>query len=173
MSEEKGKIIVEVDELEIAKEKNKTVRVLVFSLAGEGYCININQAKEVIGCGEVTRIPNTPSFISGVINLRGDIIALVDPRYFLDLEIKSKAKQQQIIVTDVTGSCVGILVDKIEDAIDVEEGLIQAPLSTISEKVSAFTLGQIQIEDRILTMLDIEKVLKNDEIKKLRTRSLQ
>ncbi|MBF0494032.1 MAG: purine-binding chemotaxis protein CheW [Candidatus Omnitrophica bacterium] len=171
MAEGNEKIIVEADEqgsYRGSKDKKNTVRVLVFSLAAEDYCIEIKQAKEVIRLPEITRVPNTPEFIAGVMNLRGEIIALVIPHYFFGLERKKKAEEARIIITDTAGYSVGILVDRVEDAIDIEEGSIQAPLSTLNETIFSFTRGQIHQGNRILTLLDIEKVLNNNEINVLR-----
>ena len=97
------KIILEVDdsELEEVKVEKKTKRVLAFSLGGENYCVDIDQAKEVIRPPEITRVPNTPEFIVGIINLRGEIIAVVDIRHFFGLQIQEKSKDIRVIVTDV------------------------------------------------------------------------
>ncbi|MEI8350134.1 MAG: chemotaxis protein CheW [Candidatus Omnitrophota bacterium] len=168
MAQDKEKIIIEVEDLEVAAEKKNMVRVLVFALGAEYYCIEIKQAKEVLALPEITRIPNRVPFITGVINLRGEIIALIDLRYFFSLEQRERNEQSRVIVTDISGSLTGILVDKVEDTIDIDEKLIQAPLATLPEKVLAYTKGHVQLENRILILLDLEKVLHSEEVEALR-----
>ena len=164
------KIILEVDdsELEEVKVEKKTKRVLAFSLGGENYCVDIDQAKEVIRPPEITRVPNTPEFIVGIINLRGEIIAVVDIRHFFGLQIQEKSKDIRVIVTDVGGSAVGILVDKVEATLDIEEDLIQPPLATLKKELLNYTKGQAQYGDKILIILDLGKILKCEEIENLK-----
>jgi purine-binding chemotaxis protein CheW len=171
MAEERKRIIIEVDSQECSEEMRElknTVRVQVFSLGGEDYGIEIKQAKEVILVPEVARVPNVPPFIEGVINWHGEIIALIDPVYFFGLKAQRKAGEDRVIITDAAGYSVGILVDKLKDTIDIEEDLIQPPLSTLDAKASSFTKGQVHWEGRILILLDMEKILNCNEIKTLR-----
>lgn len=171
MSDNQEKIILEIDEqdyLAESKEKVASVRVLVFSLAKENYCIQIKQAKEVINLPEVTPVPNTPEFITGVINLRGEIIALIDPHYFLGLAKKERTQESKVIVTDAPGFVMGLLVDEIDDAVDIAETLIQPPLATLNDRLAGYTKGNIQIGDKIIIFLDLAKVLNNSEINNLK-----
>jgi purine-binding chemotaxis protein CheW len=171
MADNQEKIILETDDGEFsegARAKSKPIRVLVFSLGKESYCIEIKQAKEVINLSEATRVPNVPEFVSGVINLRGEIMALIDPYYFLGVEKKEKAQEAKVIVTDAAGYTVGFLVDKIEEALDIEESSIQPPLVTLNDKLAGYTKGNIQMGDRILIFLDLASVLSSEEISNLR-----
>jgi len=170
MTKDKGKVILEVDDTELEKEKEekKTVRVLAFSLGDENYCIEIAQAKEVMKLSATTRVPNMPSFVVGIANLRGNIITVLDIRYFFGLERKEKKDEIIALITDVGRSSVGIMVDKIEDTIDIEEAAIQPPLSTLKGKLTGYTKGQVQVGKNILILLDLAKVLKNEEIENLR-----
>lgn len=148
--------------------KKKTIRVLAFSLGGENYCVSVSQAKEVIELSDITRVPNTPEFIIGIINLRGEIVTILDIRYFFGLSNQERAKDVRILITDITGSYVGVLVDKIKDIIDIEEEAIQPPLATLKGKLADYTKGQVQLGKEILIFLDLAKVLNSEEINKLR-----
>ena len=167
---EKEKVIIEVDETEFNEKeiKKKTKRVLAFSLGGETYCIGITDIKEVIKLSTVTKVPNAPRFVFGLTNLRGEIISILDIRHFFDLEQKEKTKDVRVIITDVSGPSVGILADRIINTIDIEEEAIQAPLSTLKKTLTAYTKGQVQVGNDIFILLDLEKVLKNEEIETLR-----
>jgi purine-binding chemotaxis protein CheW len=169
MAKPRKKIILEVDESELAgeKEKKDTIRVLCFSLGTENYCIYVSEAKEIARPGRITRVPNTPGFITGVMNLRGEIIPLVDIRYFFGLEEPEK-KETMVIITDVTGSPMGILVDKISGTRDIDKPLIQPPLATVKGALAECTRGQIQVDNEILTLLNLEKIMRSKEIEILK-----
>ena len=164
------KIVIEVDDQDLLNQgdKKNAIRVLTFCLGGENYCIDINHAKEVVRLPEITRVPNTPAFIVGIINLRGEVLSVLDIHYFFGLEKKGKPQDARLIVTDVVGDSLGIMVDRIKDAIDIDQLSIQPPLAILKGNLSAYTKGQIQLGGEIYILLDIYNILNCDEIKNLR-----
>lgn len=164
------KIIIEVDDTEFdaQKEALKTIRVLSFRLGTERYCINITDAKEVFRPLSITRIPNTPAFIVGITNIHGVAIPLIDIRYFLGLQQKEGLSGGKIIVTDIGNNIVGMVVDGVDEALDIAEDSIQPPLVTIKGKPADFTKGQVQLDNEIVVLLDIKKVLGCQEIENLK-----
>jgi purine-binding chemotaxis protein CheW len=167
---EEEKIIIEQDEEEVIEEQSskKTIRILVFSLGEENYCVDIGQTKEVIRLPEITNVPNMPEFVDGIINLRGKIISVIDVRHFFGLLEREKAQDTRLIVTDISGAMLGIVVDKVKDTIDIEEEAVQPPLATLRKELTAYTKGQIELDKDILILLDLAKVLKCEEIERLR-----
>ena len=170
MPGENDKIIIEIDDDEYENDvkRKKTVRVLVFSLGGESYGVDIRDTREVIRPKQITSVPGTPAFIVGVMNLRGEIISIVDVRHFFDLKDIEKNRDMRVIITDAAGSSVGVMVDKVEDTIDIEEDAIQPPLATIKGKLAEYTKGQVNTGGEILILLDLGKILKCDEIEQLK-----
>lgn len=171
MSEDK--IIIVPDDGDVAgaedeASRKKTLRVLTFALGQESYAIALNQAKEVIQPLTITRVPNSPDFIAGVVNLRGEIIAVLDIRHFFGLGEQEKAKDARILITDVTGSYVGVIIDKVKEIIEIEEAAIQPPLVTLRGKLADYTKGEIRIGNDIVVLLDLNKVLNNEAICNLR-----
>lgn len=170
--DDENKIIIESEELDGIEARRikseSSVRVLKFTLGGENYCVLITQVKEVIRVPETTRVPMTPSFVRGVINLRGEIISVLDIREFFGLQEIKNTSDARVVVTDVSGYTAGILVDAVQGTDDIEEGSIQAPLATLKQELRIFTRGQIQKDNDIFTLLDLEKILKCDEIERLR-----
>lgn len=165
------KIIIEAQDYEAEEKeasKKPTVRVLKFMLGQEYYCILITQVKEVIRIPEVTRIPLAPAFVKGAVNLRGAILSVLDIREFFGLGALEKPVEARIIVTDASGYTVGILADAVLGTDNIEEDLIQQPLATLRQELRNYTKGQIQWQDKILILLDLEKVLKSEEIENLR-----
>jgi len=148
--------------------KHGSIRVLSFSLGGENYCIKVEEAREVVNPGSITRVPNTPEFIIGVMNIHGEIITLIDIRHFFNLTEAQRVKDMKIIVTDVEGSPAGILVDGIGKAFDIDRDAIQPPLATLKGSLAEYTKGQIQLDKRVLIFLNLDKILDNAEINRLK-----
>ncbi|MFH1776567.1 MAG: chemotaxis protein CheW [Candidatus Omnitrophota bacterium] len=163
-----GDLEMNKDESGKKQNKKKMLRVVSFTLANEHYCVEVNQTKEVIPLKEITNVPNTPEFIVGAMNLRGSIISVIDIKTFFGLAQKEKTKNTKIIITDVTGRVVGILVDKLRDAVLIEPDALQPPLVTLKNRLAACTKGQVQINNQILIVLDMEKILTCPEIEELR-----
>ena len=164
------KIVIEPDdsEFDVTKEPVKTVRMLSFRLGLERYCINITDAKEVFRPVSITRIPNTPPFIIGVTSLHGEVIPLVDIRYFLGLSSDEGLGSTKVIVTDVKSSVMGVMVDDVNDALDIEEASIQPALATIKGKLAQYTIGQVQLGTDIITLLELSKILGSEEMESLK-----
>jgi len=109
-----GKIIVELDEDEVYAEENRnTVRMLSFSLGREHYCVDIKDTKEVISMNAVTYVPGAPAFVKGVINLRGEILAVINMGHFFGLEETERQKEAMVIITDVHGFPAGVIIDRV------------------------------------------------------------
>jgi purine-binding chemotaxis protein CheW len=146
----------------------KTRRILCFSLGEEYYGVDLRSVKEVIRLCSVTRVPNTPPFVSGVFNLRGEIISLLDLRHLLGLKTSEKKQDSRIVITDISGEPIGILVDRIESTLEIEETVIQPPLATLEGSAAGTIDGQVQWGSRILVLLNFEKILSCDEINRLK-----
>ena len=142
-----------------------TLRLLAFSLNEENYCIDITEAKKVFTPGIVTRVPNTASFVKGVANLHGTIIPLIDIRPFLGLAGGEVTQASKMIVTEMEDGLVGIVVDKIFEAREIEKDSIQPPLATLQGKLLELTLGQVQSDSGIMALLDLKKILGLEEFK--------
>lgn len=145
-------------------ETQDRLRILSFSLGQENYGIEITDAKEVIKLPQITNVPNTPQFVIGVMNIWGKIVSLVDIRYFFDLQQQPPSRNTKVIITDVIGTPVGILIDKVNVVLEVQQEQVQPPLATIKGQVAEYTKGEIQLEDDILVLLDLERILNCDEI---------
>jgi len=167
---EDGKIIIEAedDDFWTEKEKKKTVRVLSFFLGKESYGVRVTEIKEVLRVSRFTRVPNTPDFIVGVMNLRGEIISIIDLKYFLGLGGREITRESMIVVTDVRGALVGVLVDGVRDALDIEESAIQLPLGTVKKEVAEYTKGEVQVGEAILSLIDFGKILSCREMEQLK-----
>jgi purine-binding chemotaxis protein CheW len=156
------------DFMEITKRKTLTgSRYLSFVLNDEEYCIEILKIKEIMGMTMITPIPQTPQFIKGVINLRGQIIPIIDLRLKFEMDYKDYADRTCIVVVelDYDGqlTLMGVVVDSIQEVINIpKEKISEVPYINAKIK-SEYIQGIAETGDRIKIILDITKVLSQDE----------
>ncbi|WP_404298347.1 chemotaxis protein CheW [Halomonas sp.] len=137
---------------------------LVFSLGDEEYAIDILKVQEIRGYENVTRIANAPDFIKGVTNLRGVIVPIVDLRIKFHLESVEYGGQTVVIVVNVGERVVGIVVDGVSDVMTLTpEEIKPAPEFGVTLS-SDFLSGLGSLEDRMLVLVDIDKLLTSDEM---------
>mgnify|MGYP000361939485 CR=1 FL=1 len=137
---------------------------LVFSLGDEEYAIDILKVQEIRGYENVTRIANAPSFIKGVTNLRGVIVPIVDLRIKFHLEHVVYGGQTVVIVVNVADRVVGIVVDGVSDVMTLTpEQIKPAPEFGVTLS-SDFLSGLGSLEDRMLVLVDIDKLLTSEEM---------
>lgn len=137
---------------------------LVFSLGEEEYAIDILKVQEIRGYENVTRIANAPDFIKGVTNLRGIIVPIVDLRIKFRLEKVEYGGQTVVIVVNVGDRVIGIVVDGVSDVMTLTpEQIKPAPEFGVTLS-SDFLSGLGSLEDRMLVLVDIEKLLTSEEM---------
>ncbi len=141
---------------------------MTFKLAAEEYGLAILKVREIIGLLDITRIPKTPDFIRGVINLRGKVIPVIDLRVSFGMESAEATSQTVIIVVqyqfqgrDIT---TGILVDEVVEVLDIAADRIEpAPTYGTTSVDTDFILGVGKAGDRIIFLLDISRVLTAEQ----------
>jgi len=143
-------------------------KYLTFKLGGEIYGLEILKVQEIIGMMDVTRVPKTPDFVRGVINLRGKVIPVIDLRVKFRLEAREDTDRTCIIVVQmVRVDCqvtMGIIVDEVSEVLDLGDDQIE-PSPSFGENVdTGFILGMGKIDQRVVTLLDIDAVFAGDAI---------
>ena len=144
--------------------KTKGGKFLTFFLAGEEYGIEILKVHEIIGVMPITRVPRTPGFILGVINLRGKVIPIVDLRLKFSMASKDTDEETCIIVVRVNGVQMGILVDKVSEVRDIASGDIEDAPSFGADVQTDYIMGIGKSEGKVKLLLDIDKVLSSQEV---------
>jgi len=159
---------IKEERMENTRRKAMTgMRFLSFVLHDEEYCIEILKIKEIMGMADITMIPQTPSFIKGVINLRGRIIPIVDLRLKFSLTEKDYSDRTCIIIVELSYegelTLMGVVVDTIQEVVNIPEEKI-AKVPYINAKIkSEYIRGIAEVGDRIKIVLDITKVLTDEE----------
>lgn len=147
-----------------AADEAENREFLVFSLGEEEYAIDILKVQEIRGYENVTRIANAPDFIKGVTNLRGVIVPIVDLRIKFHLESVEYGGQTVVIVVNVADRVVGIVVDGVSDVMTLTpEQIKPAPEFGVTLS-SDFLSGLGSLDDRMLVLVDIDKLLTSEEM---------
>ncbi len=137
---------------------------LVFSLGDEEYAVDILKVQEIRGYENVTRIANAPDFIKGVTNLRGVIVPIVDLRIKFHLDKVEYGGQTVVIVVNVEDRVVGIVVDGVSDVMTLSPDQIKPAPEFGVTLSSDFLSGLGSLDDRMLVIVDIDKLLTSDEM---------
>jgi purine-binding chemotaxis protein CheW len=146
----------------------KERKFLTFLMANEKYGLEILKVREIIGMMDVTPVPTTPAFVRGVINLRGKVIPVVDLRLKFGMEAKQDTQRTCIIVVHLARAAqemiMGIIVDEVSEVLDIDQDQIEPPPSFGADIRTDFILGMGKVNQRVVTMLDIDRVLSEGEI---------
>ncbi len=146
-------------------------KFLTFNLGSEQYGLEILKVREIIGLMDITKVPRTPPFVRGVINLRGKVIPVVDLRKKFGMEMKEDTEQTCIIVVEIirTGIALqmGIIVDSVSEVLDIQSADIEdAPAFGISVNTK-FIKGIAKTKGGVKILLNIEEVLTAEEVETL------
>ena len=150
---------------------NREGKYLTFSLAGEEYGIGILKIKEIIGVMPITTVPRTPSFVKGVINLRGKVIPVVDLRLKFDMEEIAYTERTCIIVVEIaveTGSIqMGIVVDSVSEVLNIKGADMEEAPAFGAKLDTDYIMGMAKMNGGVKILLDINKVLHREEVSAL------
>jgi purine-binding chemotaxis protein CheW len=139
-------------------------QIVVFKLGNEEFGVNIMEVREIIRMEDITKIPNSEQFVEGVINLRGGIIVVINLAMKLGLPNKESDKNTRIIVIEMKGSTVGMVVDSATEVLRLNGSDIKAAPEIITKKIdSSYIEGVGVVEERLLILLDLAKVLGGED----------
>ena len=140
------------------------IQLVSFNLGQEEYGVAVLKVREIIRVPEITRVPNTPSYVEGVINLRGKVIPIMSMRKRFNLGEIERDKRTRIMVMEVDGELMGFIVDAVSEVIRISESEIQPPPAVVASGVDQECLsGVVNQAERILVLLDLEKITTRDE----------
>ena len=137
---------------------------LTFNLAEEYYGVDILKVQEIKGYTSVTRIPNTPEYLKGVLNLRGTIVPIVDLRLKFGMGMTEPTAFTVVVVVNVRNRIMGFLVDAVSDVLDMNTRNIQPPPELGTAVNIKFVAGIGNANERLVTLLDIDRVLTEEEV---------
>ncbi len=147
-----------------ANNRMSEKHLVLFTIAGEKYAVDINDVYEIIRTQPVTRVPKAPFFVEGIINLRGKIVPIVDMRKRFELPDAEQTKDSRIMVVDSNGESIGIIVDAVTEVLRIPADAIEPPSNIIVTNSSDYMLGIAKRDGDMIVLLDLSKVLSKDQV---------
>jgi purine-binding chemotaxis protein CheW len=133
--------------------------LISFRIGAQEFCVDIMAVREIRGWTAATALPQSPSFVRGVINLRGAVLPIVDLAARLGFETGETSDRNVIIVAQIGGQVVGLLVDAVSDILTVTDDVIQPTPDVASDTAKTFVRGLLAIDGRMITMIGLERIL--------------
>lgn len=139
------------------------IKLIVFQLMNKEYAIPVNQVQAIEKIEHITRVPRTEKFIKGVINLRGVITPIIDLRSRFGFEEAEYSESNRVIIAGLNDLEVGFIVDLANDVIDIPANSIEPPPEVVGVTEAEYINGVVKIGNRLLILIDLEKILNTDE----------
>lgn len=145
------------------KQDDELIQLVTFSIGDEEFGVDILRVQEIIRTMEITKVPKAPDFVEGVINLRGKVIPIVDLRRRFGLQYRDHDKNTRIIVIEITNMIVGFVVDSVSEVLRIPASTVEPPPPVVSGLESEYIKGVGKLADRLLIMLDLNRLLSSEE----------
>lgn len=159
--------LIETTENEVAEEDMQHGRYLTFNLDNEVFGIAINYVNEIIGMQKINKIPEVSSFVKGIINLRGEIIPIIDMRLKFKKQPIEYDDRTCIIIVDIDGISAGLIVDQVSEVINIDDASISNPPDTRTGFANRYIMGIGKLTDSVILILDCTRLFKDDEMKEI------
>ena len=145
-------------------KNDELIQLVSFMLADEEYGVEVLKVREIIRMPTITKMPNVPSHVEGIINLRDKVIPIISMRRRFNLMENEKNSQTRIIIMDVCGTLTGFIVDAVSEVIRIHSSEIQPPPSMmLSGGGQEFITGVFNHAERLLIIMDIDRMFSDDE----------
>jgi purine-binding chemotaxis protein CheW len=156
-----------MDQDQTKKQDDELLQLVTFSIGEEEFGVDILKVQEIIRTMEITRVPRAQAFVEGVINLRGKVIPIIDLRRRFGLDSKPHDKHTRIIVIEINNMIVGFVVDSVSEVLRIPAGTVEPPPPVVAGLESEYISGVGKLHDRLLILLDLDKLLSHDDLESL------
>ncbi len=150
-----------------AKKDDELLQLVTFSIGEEEFGVDILKVQEIIRTMEITKVPRAQDFVEGVINLRGKVIPIIDLRRRFGLDSKPHDKHTRIIVIEINNMIVGFVVDSVSEVLRIPASTVEPPPPVVAGLESEYISGVGKLHDRLLILLDLDKLLSSDDLESL------
>ena len=153
-------------------EKNKAInseliQLVTFKLGNEEFGVDIFKVREINKMMKITKVPDSPAFVEGVVNLRGSVTPIIDLRSRLGLYEKEADEKTSIIVVELANTAIGMIVDEVKEVLRIPSDITEPPPALVSGIDSDYITGVAKLENRLLILLDLDKILSLKETAQL------
>lgn len=136
---------------------------VTFRLAGETYGINVMQVQEVLRYSEIAPVPGAPAYVLGIINLRGNVVTVIDTRHRFGLEPGEVNDNTRIVIIEAEGHVVGILVDSVAEVVYLRQSEIETAPNVGNDESAKFIQGVCHKNGELLILIELNKLLTDEE----------
>lgn len=136
------------------------MQVVIFKLNNEQFAVETSKVQSINDAMEITKVPRAPAHIKGIINLRGNVISILDINLLMEVpkQESSEESEESIIILEMEEELVGIVVDQVDEVLDLDENMIE---KVTDENKRAYIEGIINFKDRVVTLINIDKLFSN------------
>ena len=162
----KGEVLMHEEELQQstrAKASDEILQLVSFNVGTEEFGVDILKVQEINRMVDITRVPRSPEFVEGIINLRGKVIPIIDIRKRFNMELSEHDKNTRIVVVDIDGQIMGMVVNSVSEVLRIPASTIEPPPEVVSSIESEYIRGVAKLDDRLLIYLDLSKILTGEE----------
>lgn len=145
------------------KVEDPVIQWVTFRLDGETYGINVMQVQEVLRMTEIAPVPGAPDYVVGIINLRGNVVTVIDTRKRFGLMPTESDDATRIVIIESDNNIVGILVDSVAEVVNLRGSQIETAPNVGNDESSKYIQGVFSREEDILILVDLNKFLSDDE----------
>jgi len=142
---------------------DEVLQWVTFRLEGELYGINVIQVQEVLRVTEIAPVPGAPDYVLGIINLRGNVVTVIDTRRRFMLNEREIDDDTRIVIIEVMGQIVGLLVDGVAEVVYLRASEVESAPEVGNDESSKYIQGVVSRENGLLIMVDVNKLLSTDE----------
>jgi purine-binding chemotaxis protein CheW len=153
-----------MNEPTLTKQENELLQLVTFGIGEEEFGIDILKVQEIIRTMAITKVPNSPPYVEGVINLRGKVIPVIDLRGRFNMEYRSHDSHTRIIVIELHGMIIGFVVDGVSEVLRIQSSTVEPPPPVVAGIDSEYIKGVGKLDDRLLILLDLEKLIPLEEL---------
>ena len=149
------------------RKDDELLQLVTFSIGEEEFGVDILKVQEIIRTMEITKVPRAQDFVEGVINLRGKVIPIIDLRRRFGFSSKQHDKHTRIIVIEINNMIVGFVVDSVSEVLRIPAATVEPPPPVVAGVESEYISGVGKLEDRLLILLDLDKLLSGEDMEAL------
>jgi len=142
-------------------------QLVIFELGAENFGIDIAAVEGIVKLQEITKIPQAPSYMEGITNLRGSVLPVIDLQKRFGMESQARTNETRIMVANVDGVKIGMIVSAVSEVLTIEDKVIEPSPPMVSNVNSEFIIGIAKIDKRLVILLDLAKVLSGEEKKQV------
>jgi purine-binding chemotaxis protein CheW len=139
------------------------LQLVIFKLGNESFGVEIATVESIIKMQTITRLPQAPGFVEGIINLRGKILPVVDLRKRLGIDLTEITKDSRMVVVALAGTTVAMIVDQVNEVLRINDEIVEVPPSISQSVDSRFIEGIAKINQELVILLNLSKILNTSE----------